>query len=465
MSLTPEQAVEVALAAARRLGSDDAVAVVEHEGSTNLRWAANQLTTGGTTAESSLSVAVVRDVPGGRALGSLTRAVTDAADVERLVADALAETAGARPAEDGAALVPGPAGSGFAEPATPVPPEALTGTAAVLGELFAEADGEGRELFGFAEHTVTTTWTATSAGTRHRSVEPYGTVELNGKSHARSRSAWAGTGARDLGRDVDLRALAAEVAQGLEWQARRVEVLPGRHETVLSPSAAADLLAYWLLSGDARSAAEGRTAFSRPGGGTRVGERLTDVPLTVRDDPHHPVLGTSDVVSATSSDAFTSVFDTGLAVPGTRYLDAGLLAALPSSRHTAGLAGLAHTPFADNVVVEVDGATGATADVVAGVDRGLLVTCLWYVRVVDEQTLLVTGLTRDGVYVVEGGEVVGSTTNFRFNDSPHSLLSRVLGAGGTGVCLPRELGDWLPRAAAPALRVADLHMSSVSEAS
>ncbi|MFC5379620.1 metallopeptidase TldD-related protein [Aquipuribacter nitratireducens] len=460
-----EQVVDVALAAARRLGCDDAVVVVTDEGSTNLRWAANEQTTGGTTSERSASVAVVRDVAGGRAVGSLTRAVASRDDVERLVADAVRELDGAEAAEDGAALVVGPVHDDFAEAAPPVTPEALAGTARTLGELFARARGEDRELFGFAEHTVTTTWTATSAGTRHRVVEPYGTVELNGKSHARSRSAWAGAGARDVGAHVDLHALDAEVRQGLTWQARRVDVAPGRHDVVLPPSATADLLGYWLLSAEARAAAEGRSAFSRPGGRTRVGERLTPQPLTVRDDPAHPVLATSDVVSATSTDEVASVFDSGLAVPGTRYLDEGVLRALPSTRHTAALADVPVAPWAGNVLVDVTGGAGGTTDLLAGLGDGLLLTCLWYVRTVDEQTLLLTGLTRDGVYVVRGGEVVGATTNFRFNDSPAAMLSRVAGAGASQVCLARELGDWLPRTAAPALHVRDFHLSSVSEAS
>lgn len=115
--------------------------------------------------------------------------------------------------------------------------------------------------------------------------------------------------------------------------------------------------------------------------------------------------------------------------------------------------------------MDLEGGSGSTADLVAGMGDGLLLTCLWYIRTVDEQTMLMTGLTRDGVYVVRGGEVVGATTNFRFNDSPHAMLARVRGAGAPQVCLARELGDFLPRAQAPALLVDDFHLSSVSEAS
>lgn len=460
--MTPEHVVERALAALRAAGTDDAVVVVERDDATHLRWAANQLTTNGTTSTTSVGVVAVQDGPDGRCYGALTRQVDDDADLASLVSEAVAAARRSQVAEDAAELVTGPVSPDFTDEPAAVSPERLASTAASLGRLFDEADAAGRELFGFAEHVGTTRWTGTSTGTRHRADEPYGTVELNGKSHHRSRSAWAGGGARDVG-DVDVAALVAEVAQGLAWQARRVDVVPGRYDVVLPPSATADVLGQWLLSADARAASEGRGVFARPDGGTRVGERLTDVALTVSDDPRHPVLGTSDVVSATSTDSFSSVFDTGLAVPGTRYLDAGVLAALPSSRHTARLAGVGVAPFAGNLLVDVAGGRGDVAGLVARAGSALLLTCLWYVREVDEQTMLVTGLTRDGVYVVEAGEVVGATTNFRFNDSPADMLTRVRDAGAVQVCLPRELGDYLPRTAAPPLLVADLHLTSVSE--
>jgi predicted Zn-dependent protease len=102
---------------------------------------------------------------------------------------------------------------------------------------------------------------------------------------------------------------------------------------------------------------------------------------------------------------------------------------------------------------------------VARTERGLLLTCLWYIREVDPATLLLTGLTRDGVYLVENGEVTGAVNNFRFNESPVDLLNRVTEAGRTERCLPREWSDWFTRAAMPPLRVSGFNMSSVSQAS
>ena len=115
-------------------------------------------------------------------------------------------------------------------------------------------------------------------------------------------------------------------------------------------------------------------------------------------------------------------------------------------------------------MLAVDGATGDTMDLVAGTERGLLLTCLWYIREVDPQTLLLTGLTRDGVYLVENGEVTGAVNNFRFNESPVDLLNRFSHASATEPSFSREWGDYFSRTATPALRVPDFNMSSVSQA-
>jgi predicted Zn-dependent protease len=101
---------------------------------------------------------------------------------------------------------------------------------------------------------------------------------------------------------------------------------------------------------------------------------------------------------------------------------------------------------------------------VSGTERGLLLTTLWYIRVVDPTVLLLTGLTRDGVYLIEDGTVTAAVNNFRFNESPLDLLRRVSEAGASQVTLPREWGDWATRAAMPPLRIPDFHMSSVSKA-
>jgi predicted Zn-dependent protease len=160
------------------------------------------------------------------------------------------------------------------------------------------------------------------------------------------------------------------------------------------------------------------------------------------------------------------VFDNGLPLARTAWVDEGRLAALLQTRHSAAVTGLPLTPAIDNLGLDVAGGAGGVDDLVAATSgRALLLTCLWYIREVDPQTLLLTGLTRDGVHVVEDGEVVGTTTNFRFNESPVDLLGRVAAAGGTELTLPREWSDFFTRTAMPALRVDGFNMSTVSPAS
>jgi predicted Zn-dependent protease len=159
------------------------------------------------------------------------------------------------------------------------------------------------------------------------------------------------------------------------------------------------------------------------------------------------------------------VFDNGLPLERTDWIRDGELTALMQTRHSAQLTGLAVTPAIDNLILAAPGASASLDEMVASTERGLLLTCLWYIREVDPETLLLTGLTRDGVYLVEGGEVVGAANNFRFNESPVDLLGRVSEVGATQTVLCREWNDYFTRTAMPPLRVPDFNMSTVSQAS
>ncbi len=165
---------------------------------------------------------------------------------------------------------------------------------------------------------------------------------------------------------------------------------------------------------------------------------------------------------AHSSGDDSSVFDNGLPVGPVDWVRDGKLERLVTTRHSAGLTRLPVAPGAGNLILD-GGGERSLEEMAASTGRGLLLTCLWYIREVDPATLLLTGLTRDGVYLVENGEVVGEVNNFRFNESPVDLLSRASEAGRTEKTLPREWSDWFTRAAMPALRVPDFNMSSVSK--
>jgi predicted Zn-dependent protease len=196
-----------------------------------------------------------------------------------------------------------------------------------------------------------------------------------------------------------------------------------------------------------------------------VGERLAALPLTLRSDPQAPGLEASpfQVVGASSGSA--SVFDNGMASPAVNWIEDGTLANLIRPRAWALKTTAPATAAVDNLILEEPTATASLEEMVASTERGLLLTCLWYIREVDPQTLLLTGLTRDGVFLVENGEVTGAVNNFRFNESPVDLLGRAVQAGRTERTLPREWNDWFTRCAMPPLRVPDFNMSSVSPAS
>ncbi|MEU4659240.1 TldD/PmbA family protein [Streptomyces sp. NPDC023723] len=458
-SSKPHEIVERALELSR---ADGCVVIADEHSTANLRWAGNALTTNGVTRGRTLTVVATVDGSEGTATGVVSRSAVTRDDLEPLVRAAEQAARGAGPAEDAQPLVTGvPQAPDFTDAPAETSSAVFADFAPALGEAFARARTGGRELYGFANHELTSTYLGTSAGLRLRHDQPTGTLELNAKSPDRSRSAWAGRATRDF-KDVDPAALDAELAVRLGWAERRVALPAGRYETLLPPTAVADLLIYQLWSASGRDAAEGRTVFSKPGGGTRLGERIGRLPLTLRSDPAEPGLETAPFVVAHSSGDDQSVFDNGLPVSPTEWIKEGVLARLTTTRHSAALTGLPSAPAVDNLILD-GGSDRSLAEMVAGTGRGLLLTCLWYIREVDPATLLLTGLTRDGVYLVEDGEVVGEVNNFRFNESPVDLLGRATEAGRTERTLPREWGDWFTRAAMPALRVPDFNMSSVSQ--
>jgi predicted Zn-dependent protease len=440
------------------------VVLVESDMQANLRWAANTLTTNGVSRGLTVTVIATHEGAEGVSSGVVRRGGVQADDIAALVAEAEADAAAGPPAEDAGPLIAGRADEEFGQ----APPElqvgALASVAEALGAAIGRASGAGQELFGYAEQSLSTTYLASTTGLRARHVQPAARAELNGKAEARTRSTWAGAGARELA-GIDVNRLDAEVDTRLGWQARQLELDAGRYDTVLPPSAVADLMSYAFWSAGARTAHEGRSVFGKPGGGTRVGEQLTDVPLSLWSDPSTSGLECAPYVLVAGSSELGSVFDNGLATPACVWIDRGELTALPTTRYTASLTGLPLHPYVGNLSMGTADGAGGVDDLVRDLDDGLLLTCMWYIREVDPRTLLLTGLTRDGVYRVHGGEVVGAVTNFRFNESPVDLLRRVESVGTSGPTVGREFGAYFPRTAMPALRVSGFNMSSVSPAS
>ena len=458
---TPQALVEHALATST---ADDCVVILRDATSANLRWANNTLTTNGVMHDLTATVIAFARSAGGVAAGSVTGSASSPEQVTALVEAADAAARAGSPAEDAADLVTGTAAADWDEAPVHTDIHVYDDFAPALGEAFGRASSAGRVLYGFVNHELTTTYLGSSTGLRLRHVQPTGHYGCTGKSADLTNSAWVGGATRDF-TDVDALAMDDALAQRLGWASRRVDLPAGRYDTILPPSAVADLMvdAYWYAG--ARVAWEGQSVYSRRPTGTRIGERIVSPGVTLFSDPAYDGLACAPFNVATSSGNESSVFDNGLPLSRTDWIRDGELTALLQTRHTASMTGQPVTPAVDNLVLTVDGATGSVEDLVAGTERGLLLTCLWYIREVDPQTLLLTGLTRDGVYLIEDGEITGAVNNFRFNESPVDLLRRFSHASATVPSFSREWGDdYFSRTATPALRIPDFNMSSVSQA-
>lgn len=458
--LPPDVMVERALESST---SDACVVLVEESSQANLRWAGNTLTTNGEARSRSMTVVAIHGEGEQASAGSVTRTVIDRAGIADLVSAAEQVARQSAPEQSARPLVAGPVSESFADGPERGGIGVFAALSGPLGEVLNAADADGVLQYGYAEHSVTTTYLGTTAGTRFRHVQPSGHLTITAKTADWQASAWTGRSTRDF-TDVDVTALDLDLRRKLEWSRTRVDLSPGRYRTVLPPSSVADLAiyAYWEMAG--LSAHEGRTVYADPGRGTKVGTGIVDPRVTLRSDPGFPGLECSDVVLAGASGPSASVFDNGLEVPATSWIDHGRLSALVQTRHSADLTGLAVTPGVNNLVLTVDGGHGTIDDLAADLHDGVLLTSLWYIREVDPQTLLLTGLTRDGVFVVRGGEVVGAAPNFRFNESPIDVLRRIGQAGTTVPAFSREWGEWFPSAAMPALTIEDFHFSTVSDA-
>ncbi|UXA11656.1 TldD/PmbA family protein [Mycobacterium sp. SMC-8] len=449
--------VEVALNEARRLGrADETIVLVTDRVDASLRWANNTMTTNGeSTSRTTTVISVVRNGEDAH-VGSVRSSAVDPAVITDLVSASQNAAATAPPARDNAPPLPGgdtPADWDAGIPRTGA--EVFGGVAQALAQGF-----RGRDtLFGFARHELETTFVATSTGLRRRFTQPTGSVEINAKRDG--ASAWSGVSTPDFS-DVPVHSMLDDLATRLSWAQRSVELPAGRYETIMPPSTVADMMIYLMWSMGGRGAQEGRTALAAPGGGTRVGEKLTSLPLTLYSDPRAPGLECSPFVTATSSSERASVFDNGMAIDRVDWIRDGTVNALAYPRAAAAEFGQPVAVAADNLLMT--GGTASLQDMIAGTERGLLLTTLWYIREVDPSVLLLTGLTRDGVYLIEDGKVAAAVNNFRFNESPLDLLRRATEAGVSEVTLPREWGDWATRASMPSLRIPDFHMSSVSQA-
>ena len=452
-----QQVVDTALAEAARLGkTDETIVLVADRADAALRWAGNSMTTNGESVSRHTTVISIVRQGDTAHVGSVRSSDVDPTVIADLVAASQQTALSAPAASDSAPQLPGIAApADWDEPVPGTGAQVFSGLTGGLAQGFRGAD----QLYGYARHVVETTFVATSNGLRRRYTQPTGSVEINAKRDG--ASAWAGVSTPDFV-DVPIDSLLEQLSTRLGWARQTIELPAGRYETIMPPSTVADMMIYLAWTMDGRGAQEGRTALSAPGGGSRVGEKLTDLPLTLYSDPAAQGLACTPFVAAPSSSERMAVFDNGMDIARVDWIRDGTINALAYPRAAAEEFDAPVAVPADNLLMT--GGSASLADMIARTERGLLLTTLWYIREVDPTVLLLTGLTRDGVYVVEDGEVTAAVNNFRFNESPLDLLRRATEAGASEVTLPREWGDWATRAAMPSLRIPDFHMSSVSQA-
>ena len=192
-------------------------------------------------------------------------------------------------------------------------------------------------------------------------------------------------------------------------KARAIE--PGKYTVILEPAASNDLLGNMFSSFSARSADEGRNFMSAPDGGNKLGQKIVDERVTIWSDPLHP-----DVPSATWNGS-------GQPLKKTMWIENGVVKNLAYDRYWAEQKGVEPVPFPSNGIMA--GGDASLEDLIRSTNRGILVTRLWYIRSVDPQTLLYTGLTRDGTFYIENGQIKHPVKNFRFNESPIIMLNNL----------------------------------------
>ncbi len=460
-----QEVVEHGLRRADAAGADGCVVLVEEASHADVRFALNTTTTNGVQRGRAVSVIAFA----GDSSGTARRTgVVGTEGVAEMVDAALTDARAAPPAEDACRLVTPGEGVPATERSFNAPPEetdsgVLEPVLSALSGAFARARDRDAVLAGFAELDLETLYLGSSTGVRLSHAQPTGAVSLVGRTADGESSAWvaAPTIAPSLAE------MEEEIWRRLGWATRQIALDAGRYEVILPPSGVADMmatLAFGALGG--QDAEDGRTVFSKEGGGTRVGETVAALPFTLSSDPSEPGVECAPFVAAAASSSEVSVFDNGLAIGRTDWLRDGVLTHLRYHRAGAARSRVEMAPYVDNLVLRCDAVGGGSIDdMVARTERGLLLTCLWYIREVDPATLLMTGLTRDGVYVIENGAVVGAANNFRFNESPVDLLARATEVGTPVRALGREFGEYLNRTITPPLRIPDYNMSSVSQAS
>ncbi len=421
----------------------EGLARVELGRANETRFAVNEITTSGDVETSRVSVTLAR----GKRHASASTTRTEPEALRGLVARAN-ELASLAP-EDPEWV--GVLGARTAKAATPAFDASTFGLAAEARAVaakaaIAEAEQKGVVGAGFYLAQGSTLALASTNGLALSYPATTARLTMTARTTDGTGSGWAGD-ERVAAGEIDAAAVARRAVDKARASEKPASAKPGAYQVVLDPACVAELLGFFLEALDARLADEGRSYFSKKGGGSKIGERLFAKGLTLKGDPFD---------AATPAAPFDA---DGLEVEPQTFVEDGTLRALVTSRYWAQKKGTRASAMPTALHL-LGGKAKSVDELVASVDEGLYVTRFWYTRWLDPVTMSITGLTRDGVLRIRKGKIVGPVNNFRFNESPAQVLAKAKAWTHDTFRVP----SWGQVVRVPALLADDFHMASVSAA-
>jgi len=259
-------------------------------------------------------------------------------------------------------------------------------------------------------------------------------------------SGWAGAENPDWTK-LDIAAVSARAIEKARLSRNPVAIEPGRYTVILEPQAVGDLVQLIGFYADARASDEGRSPFTKTGGGNKIGEKIIDPRISITADPFDPMV-------------LSQPWDgDGLPLGRQTLVDKGVLKELYYSRFWAKKQGKTATGAPTSFIMS--GGNTSMEEMIRSTQRGVLVTRLWYLREVDPRTILYTGLTRDGTFLIENGKISKAVKNFRFNDSPLFMLNNLEAMGRPVRLAGTEAGGAV---IVPPIKVRDFNFTSLSDA-
>jgi len=406
MSLTADDCRSIIERALSLAKADEGFVSLSGGPEANIRFARNEVTTSGVVEDATLTVRCSF----GRRSGSASVNQFGDATLERCVRQA-EEIARLAPEDPEHMPLLGPQSyrevDAFDEATMDLPPARRAEVAKGAIDL---AKGKKVVIAGFLTTSGGPSAVGNSKGLVGATRSSRVTFSTTARTADAKGSGWAGVNGERF-TDLDPLRLAATAVDKAFRSTQPKELAPGEHTVILEPAAMADFLLRAAFSMEARTADEGRSFFAAKGGGNKVGQKVVSDQVTLWTDPGEPR-------------APGSPFDgEGLPTRKMTFIENGTLTSLNYSRFWAQKQGKEPTPEPQNLVMK--GGSGTLDDLVRSTKKGILVTRLWYIRSVDPQTLLYTGLTRDGTFLVENGKIAAAVKNFRWNDSPIAVLSKI----------------------------------------